>query len=183
MYKFKEENKFKLKKEVTFLLLAGDKITFDFNCGNDEGLIDTYYNGESTYVLGNLDFSQYLEELIFTTLDLPSVGEYCVDGTGSLFLKNNNIYLKYNLEGYHDEYPEDFDDENDDEPIRVVENKMDNDAYLLLDSSYDNVPENMNIENYIPYNYSSANTSSVFTLNEKLINSDVNKNKPWWKFW
>lgn len=96
-----------LQAETEKLLAAGKKITFRWDCGNDEALIymsvdgkeidykDPYYDGLF------ISFDEYLCEY----LDLPSAGEFSLEGLASIEKRDDGIYIVYvNVtKGYADE--------------------------------------------------------------------------------
>ncbi|MDF7820868.1 hypothetical protein P1X15_24815 [Runella sp. MFBS21] len=127
----KEIDKYGLKHELNELLKSGKKIKLDFDCGNDEGHVAPFVDGQ---LLEYDDFYFNLEELIFEELNLPSTGEDTVTGTGYLTLEDNNIYIYYDLTSIAYEWSEEIDYE---QPARYIEKNL-KDQYLLLSSEYDN---------------------------------------------
>jgi hypothetical protein len=180
-----EINKYGLKYELTELLKADKKITFEFDCGNDEAYIIPSIDG-IIMDYGALYFN--LEELIYIDLNLPSVGEYMVKGKGYLTIENDSIYLFYDLEGftylYDDEASVNIDYEPQKEIREILKNK-----HLLLSSEYDN-PEKW--KEYLEHKDTISSKRPVqnnFSTSVKLIwnyligHSPENIRKPWWKFW
>lgn len=198
-------NKYDLKKQLNELLIAGKKITIDFNCGNDEAHITPFIDGKIAEY-GKLYFN--LEELIFVELNLPSNGEYMVQGSGYLTIEDNDIFLYYDLEGFTYDWENDSDDEEeenlDDEPKKNIVEQM-KDSYLLLSREYDidekeetfpdiggknsvQLENSFEIEETEPLNKVVINT---FSKEDQEIWDNLKgeepiqkkTTKPWWKFW
>jgi hypothetical protein len=96
-----------LRQKTEALLAAGKKITFRWDCGNDEALIYTAIDGkqigykDETYGDLDMEYGDYLHEY----LDLPSAGEFSLEGLASIEKRDDGIYIVFvNVtKGYADE--------------------------------------------------------------------------------
>ena len=154
-------NRYKLKKQLIEILELGKHITLEFNCGNDEAHIVPFID-EKQLDYGELYFS--LEELIYVEFNLPSNGEYRVNGTGYLELKDGDIYIICDLEGFMNDWGDDEELMNslDFKPKKNIMNETKG-TYVLLGVEYDDIEQ----------------------IQEPLIENEitVERKKSWWKFW
>ena len=96
-----------LRAKTEELLAAGKKITFRWDCGNDEALVYMSIDGKevnySDPVYENLSSS--FDEYLCEYLDLPSAGEFSLEGLASIEKRDDGIYIVFvNVtKGYADE--------------------------------------------------------------------------------
>lgn len=96
-----------LQTKTEELLAAGKKITFRWDCGNDEALIYMSIDGKEVdyndpvYENLSISFDEYLCEY----LDLPSAGEFSMEGLASIEKREDGIYIVYLnvMKGYADD--------------------------------------------------------------------------------
>lgn len=96
-----------LKDQLKTVLSSGKKITFEWDCGGDETLIDVFENKKPT----NAKWVDPLCDVVAEKLELPNAGEYFVKGGGELVLKKEDLYVKHNsvASGTNYKFPDDFD--------------------------------------------------------------------------
>lgn len=79
------------ENKIYDLLKSNKKITLRWDCGGDEALIYSFIDGKE------IDFedplSSELDMLILNAIELPSVGEFSMDGTGEIILEDDKVYL------------------------------------------------------------------------------------------
>lgn len=80
-----------LEDKIYTLLESGKKITLRWDCGGDEALIYSFIDGKEVDFKDPLFLE--LDMLILNTIDLPSAGEFSMDGTGEIILETGKIYL------------------------------------------------------------------------------------------
>lgn len=99
-----------MKTTLSNLLSSGHKVTFEWDCGGDETLIDTFLDGKPA----RKDWVDPLCELVVEKLDLPNAGEWFVKGTGELFVKGTDLWIRHDSvgAGTNYEFPEDVDPSN-----------------------------------------------------------------------
>ncbi len=93
----------KLKIELLSFLKSGKRITFAWNCGGDEAMVDTNL-GKEGIQLSSDEMEYLLQDYVYTFLNLPDVGEFSMTGEGELKEKEGDIYIEYEstLIGYQD---------------------------------------------------------------------------------
>ena len=91
-----------LENKIRAILNSGKKLTLKWDCGGDEALVYSFIDGNPTDF--NDEVFEELEMFIINTLDLPSAGEFSMNGKGEIVLEDDNIYLicKSILQGYED---------------------------------------------------------------------------------
>lgn len=83
-----------LKTTLESLLKQGDTITLKWDCGGDEALIDIQYNNTLISETPNApDWVDALYMHLLNTIQLPSAGEFSMDGKGELLLQDQKILL------------------------------------------------------------------------------------------
>lgn len=102
----KEEDMFNLKEELIQLIKSSKSLTVKWDCGGDQAIITTYVDGKE------MDYSNKLAEklhiYLINYLDLPDVGEFELEGEGTLMEDQGAVYIEYEsiMKGYMD-YGED----------------------------------------------------------------------------
>lgn len=96
------ENMGNLEKKIREILSTGKKLTIKWDCGGDEALVYPYVDGKG------VDFGDPLfldlDMFIINFLELPSAGEFAMDGKGEIILEEESVYLVCEsiLRGYED---------------------------------------------------------------------------------
>jgi hypothetical protein len=85
-------NKTALKTKLQTLLSSDRKITFEWDCGGDETLIDVFENKKRA---SRATWIEPLCDVVAKVLELPNAGEYFVKGTGELHVKGEDIYIRH----------------------------------------------------------------------------------------
>ena len=105
-----------LEKQITDLLQAGRALTVGWHCGGDESFVSTFLDGQP--VAANYadaqDLAVLLDAYLTELLDLPSVGEFDMEGEGRIFRDGADIVIEYQsvANTYWDEdWKEEFTDE------------------------------------------------------------------------
>ncbi len=75
------------------LLDEGHRITAQWNCGGDEALVDFSVDDERVSY-GDPLFDELYEPLMIT-LELPSTGEYFVEGKGKFLLDDGQLFVEH----------------------------------------------------------------------------------------
>lgn len=90
------------ERKIKEILTSGRKLTLKWECGGDEALVYPFVDGKEMNFESDL-YSE-IDMLILNLLELPSAGEFSMDGTGEVILENNKIYLVCEsiMHGYED---------------------------------------------------------------------------------
>jgi hypothetical protein len=86
------------KSAIIARITSGQKITAHWDAGGDECLVDVMADGAVT---GNE--CSYLGDCIEEVLQLPSAGEDFVQGSGEVFIRENQLWMKYRSEAFGEE--------------------------------------------------------------------------------
>ena len=100
-----------LEKQLRQWLKAGKKITVEWDCGGDEGLVFPFIDGvELPY---DAPLGEDFYNLLMNKLGLPSAGEYYVKGEGKIILEDEEIVIYHESEasGWEDGDYEEWADE------------------------------------------------------------------------
>lgn len=101
------ERNLTLRNRIKSILDENQKLILTWDCGGDQAIIHTFIDGKEITEAWTNDLDAY----IFTFLDLPDVGEFCMEGKGEIVRKGEGFEIQYvsTLLGYegYDEFEED----------------------------------------------------------------------------
>lgn len=95
-------------------LQAGHLLTVRWECGGDEGFVYTEIDGQEIEAGYNneKDLAYLLEQYLTERLNLPSAGEFSMEGTGRIFQEGPDVIIDYQSQAFTDEsWMEDMSDE------------------------------------------------------------------------
>lgn len=98
-----------LESKIKEVLESGNKLTLRWDCGGDEAIISSFINGTPMDYQDEL--AEELDLYLINFLELPSAGEFSMEGTGEVIYEDGNIYLicESIMHGYAD-YSEEGED-------------------------------------------------------------------------
>lgn len=82
-----------LQQQLKQLLQEGKTITVSWDCGGDEAFAYIQINGQQLE-FGN-PLAEAMDMFLINRLDLPSAGEFTLQGGGTITLKEGEIWLNY----------------------------------------------------------------------------------------
>ena len=103
-----------LEPQVRALLGNGHALTVRWDCGGDESFVYTQLDGQELPVNFNdpHDLSHQLDQYLTMKLNLPSAGEFSMEGTGRIFQEGPEVIIEYQSEAFGDDsWMEDLSDE------------------------------------------------------------------------
>ncbi|MGI4869926.1 MAG: hypothetical protein ACRYFX_01975 [Janthinobacterium lividum] len=103
-----------LEPQVRTLLENGHTLTVRWDCGGDESFVYTQLDGqELPAVYDNTpNLARLLDQYLTERLDLPSAGEFSMQGTGRIFQEGAEVVIEYESRATGDNsWMEDLSDE------------------------------------------------------------------------
>jgi hypothetical protein len=85
-----KESEEKLKDWIILSIRERGSLAFSWESGSDEAFVTFRDNNEAEQ-----DNFEHLEEYIVLKLDIPDAGEFRMDGSGTLYLADNQVKAKY----------------------------------------------------------------------------------------
>lgn len=82
-----------LQQELQQLIQEGKTITVSWDCGGDEAFAYIQINGQQLE-FGN-PLAEAMDMFLINRLDLPSAGEFTLEGGGSITLEEGELWLDY----------------------------------------------------------------------------------------
>ena len=81
-----------IKQQWTDILNSGRKVTFEWDCGGDETIVDLFVDGENQ---SQTDEAEDLIDVIIEELQLPNAGEYFVHGKAELLQDGDQLKINH----------------------------------------------------------------------------------------
>jgi hypothetical protein len=89
-----------VQQQLAALLTTNHLISVRWDCGGDESFVTTEVDGQEVAAdYGNeADFAYQLDCYLTELLELPDAGDFSMQGTGRIFVTDNEVIIEYQSE-------------------------------------------------------------------------------------